>query len=112
MQRSGWRQRSCRCEISSPDVLEARITSGAVRAPSFSNSSIFTSSRSGAASWTNSAPSSATARSSENESRLRSASFAMPSCSRTGHACSTMRCKSASAPGPGSVAETSRPRDK
>jgi hypothetical protein len=36
MQRSGWRQRSCRCEISSPDVLEARITSGAVRAPSFS----------------------------------------------------------------------------
>ena len=112
-QRSGCRQSFCNRLFNSPDELDAMTTSGSRRAANRANKARFNSSRSGALSWTNSAPARAASGSVWKVSAVQGGSAGSgDSRARIGQAAPTNSCRKVSAPGAGSVAATVSPRAK
>ena len=99
--------------INSPDELEAMTISGSRTASSRASKARFSSSRSGALSWTNSAPARAASGSVWKLSAAQGTSAGSgDSRARLGHAASTNSRRKVSAPGAGSLAATLSPRAK
>ncbi len=90
-------------------MLDPMTTSRGAAASSSASSLIFRSRTSGADSWTNPAPSTASARLPANRSRDSDAPGRRPSFSSTGQACRTDSASRSAAPSPGSQAATSNP---
>ena len=93
-------------------MLEAMTTSGSARPSISATTAVLSSSSSGTFSCTNSAPVRARARSAEKERRDVEAPATRPTRSSSGHRASTSRRSRSSAPGAGSLATTSSPRER
>ena len=110
-QRSGCRQSFCSRLINSPDEVDAMTISGSRTASNRANKARFNFSRSGALSWTNSAPARAASGSVWKVSAAQAGSAGSgDSRARLGQAAPTNSCRKASAPGAGSLAATLSPR--
>jgi len=112
-QRSGCRQSFCSRLINSPDEVDAMTISGSRTASNRANKARFNFSRSGALSWTNSAPARAASGSVWKVSAAQAGSAGSgDSRARLGQAAPTNSCRKVSAPGAGSLAATVSPRAK